>query len=777
MAGVGIVIEATSAFALTDGNGRFEFKGVAAGTHTLVFTLLDNSVTRPDVEVTAGTTTTVDQEVDWQVAYAETVTVRGVSRRRERIVDAPAAVTTISEKEMGREASHGLTPKLFEFTPGVDITQINLSEFLVNTRGFNSALNRRVPLLIDGRDLTDPFIGATEWSVLSFPIDDFSELDLVRGPTSVLYGANATSGIINITTKQPRYSQGGMVRLTAGELNSANAELRWAGGIGREWYVKIVGGRRISDGYSESRTDSTEYSVFCEPPLITTDCLPRENMPLPRDEVDIVFGGLRVDKYLPNGNVFTIEGGTTEYDGTVFISAPGRGQFTDASRPWARFNFTSEHWNVFAYYSGRDVEAVNLVTTNQFLLDAEQFRIEFQTNRSFAGNKVQLVAGGSYYEETIDSSALEEKADTDEQALFAQIDWNVNDHLKLVGGLRWDDSTLYDSQVSPKASVLYSVNPRHTLRFTYNEGFQVPTYAEYLLYLQLASLDLSSLNQTCLDYAGVDCGLGGGTPSLLIGNESLDLEQVQTFELGYKGILGSKAVFSIDLYESENENFVTTFLPQLHPILGPVNENFGDWVGPVEAETTQIAPANCSVAIPPGMTVADCVRAEAAAALGLSQLTNRDDESIVVALSLTTFGRVDTQGADVGFGYFFNDDWRLSFSYSWFDFDIQEGSPGLETVLLPNAPENKASLGLFYAKGRWDAGIRGRWVDDFRWANSTYQGDVESFTTVDLTGNYAVNKNWRVGLNVANLFDEDHWEAFGGDLLGRRALANVTFAW
>ena len=68
-------------------------------------------------------------------------------------------------------------------------------------------------------------------------------------------------------------------------------------------------------------------------------------------------------------------------------------------------------------------------------------------------------------------------------------------------------------------------------------------------------------------------------------------------------------------------------------------------------------------------------------------------------------------------------------------------------------------------------------MQGFRWANATYIGDVESFTTVDLTGNYAVSKHWKLGLNVANLFDDEHWEAFGGDLLRRRALGHVTFSW
>jgi iron complex outermembrane receptor protein len=180
--------------------------------------------------------------------------------------------------------------------------------------------------------------------------------------------------------------------------------------------------------------------------------------------------------------------------------------------------------------------------------------------------------------------------------------------------------------------------------------------------------------------------------------------------------------------------------------------------------------------------VADCVRAGALELLvgpnGGPQLTNFADDSVVLLFSSTTFGEVDTRGVDVGFGYFFDDSWRLDLNYSWFDFDIVEDVGGVRDLLLPNAPENKASLGLSYSRDRWDAYLRGRWVDSHRWYNSaTFNGEVKSFTTVDLSGNYAFNEHWKVGANIANLFDEEHWEAFGADLLGRRALVHLAYSW
>jgi outer membrane receptor protein involved in Fe transport len=160
-----------------------------------------------------------------------------------------------------------------------------------------------------------------------------------------------------------------------------------------------------------------------------------------------------------------------------------------------------------------------------------------------------------------------------------------------------------------------------------------------------------------------------------------------------------------------------------------------------------------------------------------SELSNgAGNESIVAFLTVTNVGEIRTRGAEVGFVYYFSEALRLNSSYSWFDFDADD-VVGVEVAVFPNTAENRASLGLWYSAKRWDASISGRWVDEFRWINATYQGDVEAYTTVDLIGNYSLGGGWKVGLFVPNVFNEEHWQAWGGDVLGRRALAHVTYAW
>ncbi|HVR95353.1 MAG TPA: TonB-dependent receptor plug domain-containing protein, partial [Thermoanaerobaculia bacterium] len=338
LGGVAVRVEPLDEVVLTDPEGGFSFESIPVGTYTVSFSLGERSASEPDVQVTADATTTVDKTVDWDVSFGETLTVYGASRRAERVTEAPAAVTVIPAEQIELKASTGQVPKLLEFSPGVDFTQSGLYDLNFNTRGFNSSLNRRILTLIDGRDPAVPFLGSQEWAAVSFPMDELASVELVRGPGSALYGANAFSGVLNMTTKAPRGTEGGQIRLTGGELDTRRADFRFATEVGAGWFFKVVGGLQASDDFTVSRNVTPEYTTFCASPS-QTNCLRREAVPLALDEDEIAFGGLRFDKYFGTDKMLTIEGGTATLEGPTFVTGIGRVQVTDVERPWTRVNF------------------------------------------------------------------------------------------------------------------------------------------------------------------------------------------------------------------------------------------------------------------------------------------------------------------------------------------------------------------------------------------------------------------------------------------------------
>ncbi|HET7434036.1 MAG TPA: TonB-dependent receptor, partial [Thermoanaerobaculia bacterium] len=525
--GVIVQLGGTNKVALSNSSGAFSLDEVPPGTYTLTFIAGDQVATEENVAVAAGTTANVTKPVDWNLSVAETITVYSASRRTERVVDAPAAVTVASEEDIRAAAPTGQAPKIIESAPGVDFTQSGLYDFNFNTRGFNSSLNRRVLTLIDGRDPSVPFLGAQEWAALSYPIDEMASVELVRGPGSALYGANAFGGVLNMITKQPRVSPGGRLLVTGGDLSTRRADVRHAGTFGNETYYRIVGGWQQSDDFTRSRNAITEYPG-----------LRREARPLALERDEIEFGGLRVDKHFSGGggNVLTLEAGYASLEGPVFQTGIGRVQVTDVEHPWARANFNALHYNLAAYYDARKADnQIALASGAGLYEDSYNIHGEAQTFWDFFSNKSRVVLGTAYNTQHVDTAGpngvqtLMDSAKSENQhAVFGQLEWNATNKVKLVGAARWDDSTLHDPQFSPKAAIVFQPTANHTLRYGYNRAFQRPNYSELFLRAPAGQpVNLSAIENAFKPFLGTTSLGFSAIPILAYGNSELDVEKIQ----------------------------------------------------------------------------------------------------------------------------------------------------------------------------------------------------------------------------------------------------------
>jgi iron complex outermembrane receptor protein len=770
--GVIVQVIELSRVELTDPDGNFRFDGVPAGTYSVSFVAGDQAATQNAVVVTDDETTKLDKQVDWKLSVAETITVYSASRRTERIVEAPAAVTVASEEQIEAAAPSGQAPRIIESAPGVDFTQSGLYDFNFNARGFNSSLNRRILTLVDGRDPSVPFLGAQEWAALSFPMDEFAAVELVRGPGSALYGPNAFSGVLNMTTKLPKDNPGGRVLLSGGDLNTKRADIRQAGGFGNEMYYRFVGGYANSDDFTRSRNVTVEYSTPCTA-IQRIDCLPREPAPLGEDEVTVGYGALRFDKYFVANNVLTLEGGYAKLQGPTFQTGIGRVQVTDAAHPWGRVNFNMPHWNFLAYYDGRIAERQIALSSGSGAVpgtpglweDSSNIHGEVQTNWGLLADRARIVLGGAYNTQEVDTSdpngfhtLMPEAKEEKQQAVFGQLEFDITNNLKVLGAARWDDSTLHEAQFSPKGAIVYSFAQNHSIRYGYNEAFQRPNYSELFLRapagapVNLAAAALGNPASAPLSPILAQLGFSA-MPVLALGNNDLNVEKVQSHEIGYAGIFNGKLFLTVDLYQSHMEDFVTDLLPG-------VNTAFPQYLAP----STLPGP------------VAAGVNGFLAAALqsrykGLTTINGAP----ALVVSYANAGEVDAKGFEFATNYYITNNWLWDFNYAWFDFEAKDVVAGDQ--LLPNAPEHKFNTGLSYRGSRFDARVGYRWVDEFRWAAGVFVGEVDKYYVLNLGANFHVSDRIGLGIDIANATDNEHYEAFGGDLLSRRALGFVNVNW
>lgn len=215
-----IILEGTTYGAASDKDGRFSILNIEAGTYTIIATYMGYSTSKQEVTipyiVSDKITILLEPEAIQMDEYVVTA-----SRRRERIEDAPAAISVITKKEIRRESNTNLGDYL-KGTKGIDFTQSGIDSYNMTARGFNSSFSSRLLTLTDGRMANVPSLRLTAYNVIPVSFDDVEQIEIVLGPSSALYGPNAHSGVLNIITSSPLRSQGTKFNFQSGFLNQAN---------------------------------------------------------------------------------------------------------------------------------------------------------------------------------------------------------------------------------------------------------------------------------------------------------------------------------------------------------------------------------------------------------------------------------------------------------------------------------------------------------------------------------------------------------------------------
>ncbi len=746
-----VVLDVDLAAHTTDASGSFFFDGVSPGRHELVARDKGQERARATVEVREGETVLAELLLDHRGAD-ESVVVVAASLSPERLLDAPVTVTALTREEIDRVAVTGQVALLLAAVPGIEVTQGGAFDFNLNLRGLNSSANRRIAVSVDGRDPSVPFLGSQEWGSFSYPFEDFAAVEFVHGPASSLYGANAFNGVLSIRTFAPSESPGGFIKVGLGNLESRRIDLRWAGEISGGWWVKVLGGGYRDDGFSRDRNVSVEYPG-----------LALEKVPLRKDQGDLAYGTLRLDKIFEAGSILTIEAGRADVRGMIEVVGTGRIEQTDTSRPWARVNFEAGAWDAQATWNSRKADRQLLPASGAELYeDSDVFSVSLHGRHSFWGDRLRAFGAASFTRELIDTAgptgrqtALGEAIDVHRSSVSAKADVDLSDRITLSAAAGWQTSSVHDDQFTPQVSVLYKISPSSSARVSWRRGFQSPNASERGLWVPVGPpANLSAIEQQLAPWLeGRSLGFGA-VPRVASGNSSLGVEKIESWEAGFSGAVGPRVFLTADYYRSEIENFVTDRLPQISAS-GKLNPNWGTYVPPFDLPPEALA---------------------ILARLAPPQLTNSLDGSpALVVLSFTNFGKVRTQGAELGAKIALTDHFSAKVQGSWLDFDVVE-KLGADK-LLANAPTEQWGGGLAWHDGRFDASVSWRHVPEFEWAAGVYSGTVPRYDVVDVSASCELSGNWRTGLAVTNAFDDAHYEFFGGEVLRRHILGWLGYHW
>ncbi|MBK6577541.1 MAG: TonB-dependent receptor plug domain-containing protein [Sandaracinaceae bacterium] len=126
-------------------------------------------------------------------------TTSAVSRTEENVLSAPASVTTLDARAIRLSGARTI-PELLRLVTGVQVQRVAPGSYLVAMRGAGGITGNNVIIMLDGMPLNSPVDGAIDWSTVPIHPRDLERIDVVRGPVSTIYGANAYTGVIQLVS-------------------------------------------------------------------------------------------------------------------------------------------------------------------------------------------------------------------------------------------------------------------------------------------------------------------------------------------------------------------------------------------------------------------------------------------------------------------------------------------------------------------------------------------------------------------------------------------------
>ncbi len=168
------------------------------------------------------------------------IEVTSVSKKEQKISEAPAAIAVITGEDIRRSGATSI-PEALRMIPGVHVAQISAHSWSVTARGFSFEFANKLLVMIDGRSVYTPLFAGVYWDSKDTLLADIDRIEVIRGPGATVWGANAVNGVINIITKSADKTQGVLATALGGNYSKFDGGARYGGSIGDDFHYRVYG--------------------------------------------------------------------------------------------------------------------------------------------------------------------------------------------------------------------------------------------------------------------------------------------------------------------------------------------------------------------------------------------------------------------------------------------------------------------------------------------------------------------------------------------------------
>jgi len=437
-----------------------------------------------------------------------------------------SVVTAQQIKNMGATELH----EILETIPGLHVSiQPNTYDYIYTLRGIRNGTNSQVLMLLDGNRFSTPFQGRAVTG-LKIPMQNIQKIEVIRGPGSAMYGADAFAGVINILTKKADDIDGTLI---GGRVGNWNSQSIWAqhGNHWEGWNIATSIQYQHSTGDDERIITADSQSVFdthydthashAPSPMQTQYEAWNAHLNLQRKHWDIGFWAFNGESGTHAGAAAAIDlkgqADTQHYQGTIKYSTE------DLYKDW---EFLA-HLNYL--YTDFQTNPLQLFPNNTLLPIGDEGNIDFSLPPTFFPNGVNDKIGRTQQIPSIEISSIYqgiknhrlrfqagyryEKLETRESknfglgslngshpskmtevsntplvyapnssrsiwSLATQDEWQIIKDIQLTVGFRFDHYSDFGATFNPRVALVWDINQQLTSKLLYGRAFRAPSFSE-----------------------------------------------------------------------------------------------------------------------------------------------------------------------------------------------------------------------------------------------------------------------------------------------------------
>lgn len=428
------------------------------------------------------------------------IQITSVSRTPERLADAAGSVFVITAEAIRRSGATTL-PEALRLAPNLLVARIDSHQYAISARGFNSSTANKLQVLIDGRIVYTPLYSGVFWDAQLVPLDEVERIEVISGPASTLWGANAVNGVINVITRPAAQSAGKLLAADYGSFERG-VFARHGGPLGAHGSYRIYAG-----GQDFARSERSDGSAA-------------------EDGWRGRVAGFRFDQ-ASRSTTTTLQGDS--YQNSIEQAGSGR-QFNRGANllgRWERDLGDQGSLRLQAYWDHTTRDVPGLFGERLDVAD-----VDIQHTMAMSDGSRTLWGGGyRWADDRVDTlgpglAFLPANRRMHWASAFVQHERSPVRDWRLTLGARAEHNNFTGLELMPNARLAWKPAPEHLLWTAWSRSVRVPSRIDNDLFVPAQP------------------------PFLLAGGRDFKSEIATTVELGYRGQLGDAATATLTLFGS-----------------------------------------------------------------------------------------------------------------------------------------------------------------------------------------------------------------------------------